>query len=415
MLRVVMVSPLPPEQTGESEYTASLIRELERTGKVEIVAIAGTGAAPLASDRGLVRTLSVWKHRSLLYPLRLFREITRSRPHIVHVQFGPHGKIYGGLFGELMLVLLVLLRVGGLRTTVTLHSTWTLSQVSERVRSYGKMGRLAVFAPALFRLYMRALDIGTDMVQISTVTEGSTLRRVFLNQFKYDPAKVTEIPHPCRDVHRTLSQDSASRIEVPRGDIALGFGFIRRGKGLETAISAMRYVVDSLPSAILLVAGRPIDEDGERYLAEMKRLVSDVGVAGNIHFLTKFVPDSEVESLIASARLLLFPYTESVGASGPIHNLAGYGRPIVASDTGYHMREALGGNLVLFRAGDPRDLADKLLYVLCDTDRAKSIGERIASYARRQDWRTAAVRTLGHYRSVLSSGMRIFKHSVTDR
>ncbi len=72
-------------------------------------------------------------------------------------------------------------------------------------------------------------------------------------------------------------------------------------------------------------------------------------------FDAKFIPEEMVPVYFSAALAILISYTESVGASGPIHSYAGYGVPIVAADVGYHLRESMGGHITaaenLYKAG----------------------------------------------------------------
>ena len=151
MLRVVMISPLPPEKVGEAKYTKELVTRLLKDERLEIIAITGTDAQPLKVDDKEVETHCIWDHADRLYPIRLLGCIRRLRPHLVHVQFGPFGKLFGGLFGEVMLFLLLMLRLVGIRTTVTLHSTWMPEQVRQRVQQYRKLRRFAFLAPDILQ------------------------------------------------------------------------------------------------------------------------------------------------------------------------------------------------------------------------------------------------------------------------
>jgi len=130
MVRVAVISTLPPQKTGESPYTARLIDSLVATGEVQVLAITGKEADVIESPDGKIQTLRIWNGRSLRYPFTLLKQIRKLQPDVVHVQFGPYGKVYGGFFGEVMLLLLILLRLVGIRTTVTLHSTWMPQQVN---------------------------------------------------------------------------------------------------------------------------------------------------------------------------------------------------------------------------------------------------------------------------------------------
>jgi len=397
-LRVAMVSPLPPQRTGESLYTVKLITNLARTGKVQVVALTGEDAKAIVTETGFVETLNVWNGRSPWYPFTLMKHLKRVRPHIVHVQFGPHGEVYGGLFGEPMLLFLILCRLFGFRTTVTLHSTWMVDQVLERTKAYKFLGRFSFLARAVFRVYMRLLDWGTDVLQLSTVKTNSLLRKAFLRDFGYQPEKVVEIPHPC-EVHaeKLDRSEAAESLELSDRKVILIFGFIRRGKGIEVAIEAIGGLRQALPEAILVVAGMPQDSEGTKYLKELQALTRKLSLEGYVRFDTEFIPEERVPVYFSAASAILFPYTESVGASGPIHNHAGYGIPIVVADVGYHMRESIGGNVALFKPGDPGSLAEKLRDILTDTDLAHHLGHEEKEYAKRETWELAAKRTMSYY------------------
>jgi glycosyltransferase involved in cell wall biosynthesis len=402
MIRVAMISPLPPEKSGEAPYAARLIKHLVETGKTRIVAIAGEAAAPVKSHDSKIETLPIWNGRSMMYPLRMMRVITRKRCHITHVQFGPHGRVYGGLFGEVMLALLILLRIAGVKTTVTLHSTWMPWQVVERVRKYRILGRLSFLAAPFFRLYMKLLNWGADTVQLSTVKEGSLLKRAFLDEYGFDSKKVLEIPHPCVTLEeRTGQQLAAKEIGMDDKRIILIFGFIRSGKGVETALRAISIVRETFPDVALLVAGTPQGIAGDRYLKQLRNMVRELGIEDSVRFDAQFIPNKKVPAYFSASKLLLVPYTESVGASGPIHNYAGYGVPIVVSDAGFHNRESLGGNLFLFKSADPKSLAETLMDALSHPSAMEEISRKQIQFAKRENWSLATIRTVRHYRKTL--------------
>ncbi len=402
MLRVAMISPLPPKNSGESTYTYNLIESLARTGKVRIIAITQEDAYSLEERIPNVETHRAWKNNSPLYPLSLFRYIRRINADIVHVQFGPHGKMYGGRFGEHMLLLLLLLRISGIPTTTTLHSTWMPCQVEKRIREYHGLDGLAVLAPGLFRLYNRLLASGSTSIQLSTAKMDSLLRNRFLKEYKVAEDKVFEIPHPCiYPVSTPKRSDALKRLHLVGKKVVLVFGFIRREKGIEKALEAMQIVKDIVPDAMLLVAGRPKDKDGEKYLDYLKEYCHNGSLDESVKFETEYIPDEDVPLYFGASSIILAPYTESVGASGPIHNSAGYGVPIIASDVGLHMKESIGGNLILFKAGNSRDLAEKIVQTLTNTAETGKICARQVEYAKKESWRLAARRTLEYYRKTL--------------
>ena len=403
-MRIAMISPLPPEKPGESIYTARLIKELAKNKNLEIIAITGTTADPLNVQFGHVETAPIWNGRSLLYPLRLWRYIKKRGVHLVHVQFGPHGEVYGGFFGEAMLLLLLLLKKTRVKTTVTLHSTWMLEDVRRRIQETPKIRRLSILSFALFKLYMKLLDWGTNTIQLSTAKIDSTLKRRFLEEYGISKDKVLEIPHPCTAVSKRCTRENArSLLGLNDKEIVLVFGFIRRGKGIHLAMDAIRGVSETVPNVLLLIAGKPFDRDGEEYLEKLYQLLQDYNLSNNVKFDIEFIPEEMIPVYFSAASIILAPYTESVGASGPLHAAAGYGAPIVASDAGLHIGEILGGNVVTFRMNNPEDLSKKLSYLLVNREIAKQIGDNLIKYSESESWDTAARRTSIYYRMTIDS------------
>jgi glycosyltransferase involved in cell wall biosynthesis len=147
----------------------------------------------------------------------------------------------------------------------------------------------------------------------------------------------------------------------------------------------------------MLIAGTPLDSDGMIYLQELREQTTRLSLDDHVRFDTEFIPEERVPVYFSAASAILFPYTESVGASGPIHNYAGYGIPIVAADVGYHMRESVGGNVLLFKAGDSKSLAKRLEEILLDDNLATRLGQSQVLYAQKETWH----RTVEYYKRAL--------------
>ena len=257
---------------------------------------------------------------------------------------------------------------------------------------------LSVFAVPFFRLFMKVLSIGTTILQLSTVRLDSLLRRKFLESYRFDPNRVKEIPHPCGPAEVSLDRERSLRdLNLQNRRVILLFGFIRRGKGIELAIDAMKLVHSKLKESLLLIAGTPQDDDGRRYLAALKKRVLDLNLDSVVRFDTKYISVEEIGSYISASTAILVPYSESVGASGPIHNFAVYGIPIIASDTGYHMKETLGGNILVFKSQDVDDLAAVLSRLLIDEEEQREYSRKQKEYASTETWELAGKRTIQIY------------------
>jgi glycosyltransferase involved in cell wall biosynthesis len=163
----------------------------------------------------------------------------------------------------------------------------------------------------------------------------------------------------------------------------------------------MTHLVQVRPNALLIIAGSAREVKDRKYLSQLLELVDELNLGDTVQFHSKFIPEGRIPYYFAAASIVLLPYAESVGASGPAHSYAAFGVPIVASDVGYHMAETLGGNLTLFEQGNPINLAKKLDVLLSNRERAKLVGEKIRDYAETETWQKAAKRTLENYRDTM--------------
>jgi glycosyltransferase involved in cell wall biosynthesis len=249
---------------------------------------------------------------------------------------------------------------------------------------------------------MKLLEKSTSKILLSTVKMNSLLKRLFIQEYDYPEKAVDEIPHPCQQVEGQTDLSQAQlKLGLDNRQVILMFGYVRKGKGLEIAQEAMAKIKKEVPNALLLVAGKAQDQKSRIYLAQLKNQGVKLGVEDVFRYDSHYIPNDQVPLYFSAASIILVPYTESVGASGPIHNYAGYGRPIIASDVGYHMREALGGTLTLFKTGDSEDLANKVVTLLKNDGLRQKLSIRQCNYVESETWDEAAKRTIRHYASVI--------------
>ncbi len=119
------------------------------------------------------------------------------------------------------------------------------------------------------------------------------------------------VPHPLYDnFGDKISKEAArEKLGLPVNDrIVLFFGFIRRYKGLDILLDAMKIVKEKTitakaPPVKLLVAGE-FYEDDKPYLRQIK----NNGIEDVVILKTDFVPDSEVKYYLCAADVVVQPY-----------------------------------------------------------------------------------------------------------
>ena len=120
--------------------------------------------------------------------------------------------------------------------------------------------------------------------------------------------------------------------------------------------------------------------DGPK-LQQMKDLANNLGVNQKIYFLGKIPHHKDVLTIMSIAEIVVHP-TEFEGLSNVIIENMALGTAIVASNIKANkvIEKSKGGYLV---NNNPTEFANKIIYLLENKDRRKSMGQNAATYAKR--------------------------------
>jgi len=177
------------------------------------------------------------------------------------------------------------------------------------------------------------------------------------------PGKITVIPNAV-DISK-FQLGGAPNVPLVRqlgleGKLVLGFiGSFYAYEGLDLLVEALPMLCQAVPDVrLLLVGGGPQE-------ALLRKLVHSRSLDNMVHFIGR-VPHDQVQTYYNLVDIFAYPrrsmrLTELVTPLKPLEAMA-QGSLIVASDVGGH-RELIrdGETGCLFRAGDARDLIDKII------------------------------------------------------
>lgn len=203
------------------------------------------------------------------------------------------------------------------------------------------------------------------------------LRSLLVERFEVPADRVTVIPHPIRRFQGDEHRPTASVRRV------LFFGAIRRNKGIESLLRAIRLATD-LHDVEFVFAGRGV--------ATLERAVAQAaGDDPRITAYLRYITDAERDDLYLASDLVVLPYSEFASQSGVLADAYSYGVPLLVTDVG-----ALGDTVREDRTGwvvaprDPLALSEGIRVALDDAAKAAEIRRRMATIARdRSEPRTA--------------------------
>lgn len=171
------------------------------------------------------------------------------------------------------------------------------------------------------------------------------------------------------------------------GEVVLFFGYIRRYKGLDTLLEAWPRVRAARGGRATLVVAGEAYEDMAPYHALAP------GSPPDVRFLTRYVPDDEVEALFKAADVVVLPY-RSATQSGVTHVAYALGVPVITTDVGGLAETVHPGETGLVAPpADSAALADAIARYFAE-DLGPRMREGVRALQRGHSWEVLADETI---------------------
>jgi glycosyltransferase involved in cell wall biosynthesis len=211
--------------------------------------------------------------------------------------------------------------------------------------------------------------------------------------------RVHVIPHGA-----TQNLGTAGPSLFHRPPVALTWGLLGPGKGIEHAIAALGELDDLDPRPRYIVRGRThphvIEREGEAYRESLAALAADLSVADRVRFDDRYLATDEVLAGVRDADVVVLPYSSrDQVVSGVLVEAIASGRPVIATPFPHAVELLSGGAGLLVPHDDPHALAAALRTLLTDPDRAARARAAAKRLAPPLFWENVGLR----YRQLLAS------------
>ncbi len=341
------VSTYPPTVCGLATYTHSLLNAIagdrrSRSG-LGVVALAASFEGTATSDMAFRhRTGNASSLEKAAHVLNSFDTVS------IQHEFG----IFGGADGDEVLDLVSRLTVP---TAITFHTV--LDEPTRHQREI--TDRLSAAAS-----------------RIVVMSRTAALR--LGDRYGIDPDLIEVIPH---GADQRFSGPSLVTGDRP---LALTWGLIGPGKGLESAIAAFAHLADLDPRPRYLIAGATHPHirhaSGESYRHSLVSLVHDHGVEDMVEFDDRYLDQASLARMVRSADLVVLPY-ESVEqvTSGVLVEAIAASKPVVATRFPHAVELLSDGAGITVPHSDTGALAGALRLLMTD----RTLTSRMAMEARR--------------------------------
>lgn len=388
-MRMALLAPLPPEQTGIADYAAHLKKALEARGVEVMTPLAGCGNDPRDAEARIAAF--DWREMDLA-----------------------HGELGGGRLAEFHALRTLRRLQPDMPLSATVHDPerlvwrraslpWPLSLVQGLPSPLPQVA--TVIADPLCLREERSLAQNLDrLVTLTHTGAGYLSRRMRLpvdrvRVISHGNQRIDYVPLPPKEPVRLLY-----------------FGFIYRGKGIEDLLDAVALLLQRQPSLQhslrLTLAGGSEPETafapGGSYLDELRRRIRSQGLDDLIEWDLD-VPAADIPALIQRHHVMVLPYRESKklsllgsmrGTSGALSWAVACGRGVITSDARSFAEEVASGNGAMYPQGKAEALAEQLARLVAEPNLAEQWAERARVLAAERAWDVTAERFVQHFETL---------------
>lgn len=380
-MRIALLAPLPPEQTGIADYAWHLSTALQAAGVEVLYPLRGCGMDLQRS----AAALAAFDWRSV---------------DLAHAELG------GGRLGEFQALRWLQARQPQLPLTATVHDperlVWRRASLPWPLRW---LGRLPSPMPQLAALLADPLtlreerQVAQGLARVVTLTELGG--RLLARRMRLAPGRQVSIAHgnlpiaPC-----PLPAAEPLRL--------LYFGFIYRGKGIEDLLDALAATLQRRPELQgrirLTLAGGSAPEIafGARgnYLDELRARARALHLESCLDWSLD-LPASDIATCIQAHHVLVLPYRESKrlsllgemrGTSGALSWANACGRGAITSDARAFAEEVRGGNGLTYPQGSVEALSACIEQAADAPQQVARWAERAAEIGAARAWPNTAER-----------------------
>ena len=325
MLKIALVD-------NESLYSANLIDNLQNFSDIKVTLYAPKFFIQNKSREFVsyfVRDKKrVWTPH--LYFLQIWKTALKSHPDIIHIQFeffGIHsfGPVYSSLFLPLLLLLLKLIR---LKIVITLHQVLPINSLS-KIDMVKLMPQIKIPIMVL-RWFMRIYVSLISILVNGIVVHQDFLKKCLVHNYHLNEEKVYVIPHGITFSKPFLHLKTLNywRSKIGSRDIILYFGVLSPRKSVDVLIRSYSLIANDHPNSLLVIVGdQPPYYKG--YFDKLQTLVKELEIEDKVLFLGS-LPDEDVHAIFSLAKIVVFPQTVSLSASGSICWAIQHRKPIIA-------------------------------------------------------------------------------------
>lgn len=346
-MRVGFVSTYPPIECGIATYTQYLTEALRKkhTDVYIVSHVGGSGT----------QVFPTFDYEDGDIAEKAYSMMIRFTPDIVHIQheFG----LFGKYMGVSVVPLIIQFRLIGIPVITTLHTIYKE-------------------IPREHQIIIKAIFANSNRVVVHESYQKKSLEKI-LDREQIE--KIAVIPHGAREV--APIPDAKAKLGLPTDKkVILIIGYFRPSKNFELVVDIFPEILEKVPDAILVVAGKIRGSEHIEYRNMLFNKIEGSPSREHIYLIRGQLPQHVFDTILSAADVVVLPYKIS-SQSGILAHCLAFGKPIVTSST-EAMKLAIDKSGTGLISEDRADFINNIARILSDEKLATKMSENARKYVK---------------------------------
>jgi glycosyltransferase involved in cell wall biosynthesis len=253
-------------------------------------------------------------------------------------------------------------------------------------------------------------EIVREICQISqaVVVTIESAADILERHFGVNSEKIVVIRHGVALPDCVRKEYAKRQLGISKRTVLATHGLISSGKGIESAIKSLPYLVRKRRDILYLVIGETHPEvrkrEGEAYRDKLISLAKRLGVGRNVRFVNRYLREDELSLYLQATDIYIAPYRgRDQVSSGTITLALGYGKAIVATPTIFAREILSHKHGLLCKFDDARSIANCVKRILDGSGLRQELETNAAKYGQEVGWAEVADQYGSTFRSAMST------------
>ncbi|NOZ64073.1 MAG: glycosyltransferase [Caldiserica bacterium] len=358
-LSIGIVSSYPPRKCGVADYTFHLIESLKHSGLFSF-SLYPIEDIPLSYKEKVVSRIKIGHYPSYKQAAEC---INREPLDLVIVQhqfllFGKEG-IYTSPFISLLQKPLIC-------TIHTIPSSPTKLE-KEALQALGRKAEKIVFM----------VNYASEILSVVYGIPGVKLR---------------VIHHPYPSLKKYPAAEAKRRLGMSNHFIIATFGLLRREKGIENVLQALKFIKEKNILYLVLGTTHPehLKKEVDTYLNELKQLVKKLGLNDKVKFIHHYLDYKELSLYLSAMDVYIAPYqAHQQVSSGSITYALGMGKAVISTPSPFAREMLSKGRGILVGFHSPHQISRILEELMGNKEKILEIEKRVENFIPHLSWKKA--------------------------